>query len=140
MGRTGGLSTAVAFGVEIGGCLGRMDAVTLARVRQHALSLPEAAEEPHFAFSSFRIRGRIFVTVPPEGDHIHVFVDEPEREEALARHPDFLEPLRWGARVVGLRVTLAEAVPSVVTALVTQAWVRKAPKRLRGRVTGAGPP
>jgi hypothetical protein len=111
--------------------------VTLARVRRHALSLPEVTEEPHFNFASFRIRGKLFVTVPPEGDHIHVFVDEADRDEALDRHADFLEPLTWGGKVVGLRVRLADAAPAAVERLVRQAWRRKAPKRLAGLVTEA---
>ncbi|MES2034140.1 MAG: MmcQ/YjbR family DNA-binding protein [Pseudomonadota bacterium] len=36
-----------------------------ATVRTIALSLPEAEEHPHFDRSSFRVRGKIFVTLPP---------------------------------------------------------------------------
>jgi hypothetical protein len=39
--------------------------------------------------------------------------------------------LRWGAKVVGVRVSLARARPKVVTQLLEQAWTRKAPKSLR---------
>src|SRR6478672_5062537 len=46
----------------------------IAAVREFALGLPEATEEPHFDFASFRVRGKIFVTVPPDETHIHVFV------------------------------------------------------------------
>lgn len=44
------------------------------QARRFALSLPEATEEPHFDKASFRVRGRIFATVPPDGQHLHVFV------------------------------------------------------------------
>lgn len=104
----------------------------LAQVRRHALSLPEVTEEPHFNYSSFRVRGKIFVTVPPEGTHVHVFVGEAQRESALAVHPGFLDKLSWGAKVVGLRVTLDSAEASVVHRLVSSAWQRKAPKSLAG--------
>lgn len=103
----------------------------IAQVRRFALSLPEVTEEPHFHYSSFRIRGKIFATAPPEGDHLHVFVDEEAREVALAAESGFLAKLHWGKRVVGLRVSLAKAKPKVVTELLTQAWSCKAPKRLR---------
>jgi predicted DNA-binding protein (MmcQ/YjbR family) len=33
-----------------------------------ALSLREAQEHPHFDRSSFRVRGKIFVTLPPVGE------------------------------------------------------------------------
>jgi hypothetical protein len=43
----------------------------LAEARRFALSLPEVTEEPHFDMSSFRVRGKIFVTVPPDGTRLH---------------------------------------------------------------------
>lgn len=104
--------------------------MNVAQVRRCALSLPEATEEPHFAYSSFRVRGRIFVTVPPDGEHIHVFVAEDRRERALTLYPGFVEKLLWGKKVCGLRIRLSGATPSVVTQLVRDAWARKAPKHL----------
>lgn len=50
--------------------------MTLAQVRRLALALPEAAEAPHFDYASFRVRKKIFATAPPDGMHLHVFVDE----------------------------------------------------------------
>ena len=102
----------------------------LSDARRYALSLPETSEEPHFHFSSFRVRGKIFATVPPEETHLHVFVDELAREATLATGSAFVEKLLWGGKVAGLRVTLANAKPSAVKSLLTQAWYRKAPKSL----------
>jgi hypothetical protein len=45
-------------------------------------------------------------------------------------HPDFLEKLLWGGNVVGLRVKLAHAIPTVVEKLLRAAWAAKAPKAL----------
>jgi hypothetical protein len=104
--------------------------VKLKPVRLHALSLPEVTEEPHFQYSSFRVHGKIFVTVPPDEKHLHVFVAEQQRDLVLAMYPEFLEKLTWGAKVVGLRVVLAKATPAVVKHLVSQAWGNKAPKSL----------
>ena len=81
----------------------------LSQVRAHAISLPEVSEEPHHHLSSFRVRGNIFVTFPPEEDHIHVFVNDIERERALAMYPQFMEKLLWGGKVVGIRVALEAA-------------------------------
>jgi hypothetical protein len=102
----------------------------IAQVRRFALSLPEAVEEPHFNFASFRVRGKIFATVPPDEAHVHIFVADEEREVALELDPEFLEKLHWGGKVVGLRVTLASAKSAVVTQLLERAWRRKAPKSL----------
>ncbi|MBU6260506.1 MAG: MmcQ/YjbR family DNA-binding protein [Burkholderiales bacterium] len=98
----------------------------LTQVRRHAMSLADVTEEPHHALSSFRVRGRIFVTFPPEGDHVRVFVDEFERERALAMHPAFVSKLLWGGKVAGLRIDLASAQPAVVKALVSAAWEHRA--------------
>ena len=111
----------------------------LKTIRMQALSLPEVTEEPHFDSSSFRVRGKIFITVPPDEAHAHLFVGEQDREAALAMYPDFIEKLMWGTRVLGLRVALAKAKPSVVADLVRKAWHNKAPKRLAATVAGRLP-
>jgi hypothetical protein len=102
----------------------------LAQIRRHALSMPEVSEQPHFEMSSLRVRGKIFVTFPAGGKHLHVFVAEPAREMVIAMYPEFLEKLTWGGKVVGLRVHLPRATPAVVKHLVSQAWANKAPKSL----------
>lgn len=107
--------------------------MNLADFKELALELPEAAEAPHFHLSSFRIRGKIFATVPPENTHAHIMVGDEHREPALAMHPEYLEKLLWGGKVVGLRVTLAEADTDVVQELLRAAWAAKAPKALLKR-------
>lgn len=101
-----------------------------ATARTFALALPEASEQPHFDFNSFRVRGKIFATVPPGQLHLHLFVPEVQREQALALYPDFTEKLLWGGKVVGLRVSLAPAPAAAVKPLIRQAWSAKAPKAL----------
>jgi len=97
----------------------------IAQVRKHALALTGVNEAPHHHFSSFRVRGKIFVTVPPDGLHLHLFLTEEDREKALALYPQFLEKLLWGGKVVGLLITLPKATPKVVKNLVTAAWAHK---------------
>lgn len=109
----------------------------IAQVRSYALSLPEVTEEPHFHYASFRVKCKIFVTVPPGETYIHVFVTDDEREIALTLYPEFVEKLLWGGTVVGVRVALAKAKADVVNQLVKQAWVRKAPKRLAASFVAA---
>ena len=104
----------------------------LDRARRYALSLPETTEQPHFDYTSFRVRGKIFATAPPDAQHLHVFVDDEQRDFALAVHPACVEKLWWGDKVVGLRIDLARADPRVVDELLRQAWTRKAPKALSG--------
>ena len=91
-------------------------------VRKYALSLEAVTEEPHHNYSSFRVRGKIFATIPPDEDFIHVFVGEEDRQQALALCPESVEKLLWGSKVLGLRVALASARPAVVKSLVSKAY------------------
>ena len=80
--------------------------MTLSQVRAYALTLPGTTEEAHFDRTSLRVRGKIFVTARPKEPHIHVFVDELDRDKAVTRYPDHIEKLWWGRKVVGLRIKL----------------------------------
>jgi len=102
--------------------------VKLAAVRKFAMALPDVTEEPHFDMTSFRARGKIFVTAPPDEAHVHVFVDDALRGPAVAAHPGVIEPLLWGGKVRGLRIALASAEREVVENLVRAAWEEKSRK------------
>jgi hypothetical protein len=106
--------------------------------RAFALSLPGASEEPHFEMTSFRVRGKIFATVPPGGEYLHVFVDEGEIRAAVAENPAAFEPLLWGKRVRGVRVRIAAAPDERVAELLEESWRRKAPARLANERDQAG--
>ncbi len=82
--------------------------------------------------------GRIFATVPPGQEFVHVFIPEHLRDPAVGMYPGFVEKLFWGGKVVGVRVLLAQATATVVKSLVRHAWEGKAPKALltAGRSTG----
>lgn len=99
------------------------------RVWELALSLPEATEADHHGFPSFRVGGKIFATVPDPG-HLHVMLDEPGIRTAVAEDPAACEELWWGKRLACLRVTLERADAESVVELLTDAWRRKAPRRL----------
>lgn len=99
----------------------------LAEARRFALSLPGVTEEPHFDMTSFRVRGKIFVTVPPGGNRLHVFVDPREAGSWVAEDPATFEPLRWGERIRGLRVNLAAVTTPRLHEVIEESWRRKAP-------------
>ena len=103
-------------------------AVKLEDARKFALSLPDTTEEPHHNYGSFRVRGKIFVTIPPGGDLLHIFLPEQERELALAMDPAFLEPVHWGNKVLGVRAKLPLARKAVVLRLIEQAHTFKSAK------------
>ena len=100
-------------------------------IRRLALSFRGATEEPHFHFTSFRIEGRIFATMPPDKALLHVFVPESEREQAVTTFPAVCEALHWGKRVVGVRIDLDEAPDSLVGDLLRAAYESKAAAKSR---------
>ncbi len=98
------------------------------------MSLPEVTEEPHFACTSFRVKGKIFATAPPEGEYLHIFVADEDRESALDLAPGVVEKLWWGGKVRGLRVALPRVKQPLVASLLKKAWLRRAPKALAATV------
>ncbi len=54
----------------------------------------------------------------------------------LAMHPECVEKLMWGKKVVGLRVSLEAAAPALVKDLVKKSWQAKAPKTLLRELEG----
>ena len=103
--------------------------MNLAAVRRLALALPEASEAPHFHLTSFRVKGKIFATVAPDGSYMNVFVDDEQREIMVNVDPDAYETLMWGKSGY-LHVHLGKAKARDVATLLRAAWENKAPKKL----------
>ena len=101
--------------------------MTFGELRSLALALPQVEEQPHFDYVSFRYKGRILATVPPELTHAHVFLEE-DAIDAAAGRPG-AEVREWG-RTRYLRVTLAEVDTSDMVGWLRAAWRRRAPKRV----------
>jgi hypothetical protein len=104
--------------------------VSAATVRRLALSLPETSESPHHDMTSFRVVGKIFATMPPEGGRVHVFVGDEEATASVAEYPDAVEELWWGSRRRGCRVLLAHATVPMLRELLTESWRGKAPRKV----------
>jgi hypothetical protein len=103
--------------------------ITLEDARRFALGLPEATEQDHHGMGSFRVRGKIFATVP-DNTHIRVMVDEDEIRNVAAANPHSCEEFYWGARLAALVVNLRRVRKVLVEELLTDAWLRKAPRKL----------
>jgi hypothetical protein len=101
--------------------------VNLPTARRLALSLPDATEEDHHGRSSFRVRGRIFATVPDQ-EHLNIFIEPMDVDGVVMLGPDVFAPVMWGRAVKGVRVHLPRASSGMVRDLLTAAWRRKIPK------------
>jgi hypothetical protein len=63
---------------------------------------------------------------------MNVMLDEGGVLTAVHRAPETCEEVRWGKRLAAVGVTLARAEPELLRELLTDAWERRAPKRLLG--------
>jgi hypothetical protein len=99
--------------------------------RDLALALPEAAEEAHMGHPDFRVRGKIFATLTPDGDRGMVKLT-PEQQATFVRdEPDVFEPAAgaWGRRGCTY-VRLESALELTVREALLAAWRNTAPKHL----------
>ena len=103
--------------------------VTLREARLLALALPEASEQDHHGIPSFRVRGKIYATLPDD-DHIRVMLDSEATQAAVAADPKAFEELWWGKQLAGVSVRLAAVDRGRLADLLEEGWRRKAPKKL----------
>jgi len=103
--------------------------VTAAQARRLALALPEAVEQDHHGRASFRVDGKIFATQWDE-HHMNVMLDEGGILTAVQAEPGTCSEVRWGKRLAAVRVDLRRADEAFLADLLTDAWERRAPKRL----------
>jgi hypothetical protein len=105
--------------------------VTQDDVRALALALPEAVEAPHFDRASFRVRGRIFATLPPRGDSVVLMLPLEIQSAVLQAHASKIRqlPHAWQSR--GSTEILLEGISEAeLQGLLASAWRRAAPKSL----------
>jgi hypothetical protein len=101
--------------------------VTEDDVRSIALALPDTSEAPHHERTSFRVAGKIFATMPPDGDSVNVLLDDEDARAAAEESPDWVELLWWGRKLSGVRVDLAQADADILTELLEDAYRQRAP-------------
>lgn len=98
-----------------------------------ALALPEAEEQDHHGFPSYRVRGKIFAT-EPDPEHLHVMLDEDGIWAAVRAHPRACEEKYWGSKLAAVRVTLAEVEAPTLEGWLRAAWRLRAPRSLAGEL------
>jgi hypothetical protein len=107
--------------------------MTAQRFRKLALSLPEAAEAPHFDRASFRVGKKVFATLSADRCEVMVRVTPPERLFGLlAGRPDvFFDYGGWTVRHGSLGVKLAKVDAALLRELLFDSWAAVAPARAR---------
>jgi hypothetical protein len=100
-------------------------------IRALALCLPEAEEHPHFDRASFRVRGRIFATLPPGGTLVVLKLPPLVKESLGQSDPDTMVPLPGGWDRGGwTQIAIAGMDGAKLADLVSLAWRQVAPKTL----------
>ncbi len=93
------------------------------------MALPETSEMAHHRITSFRIRDKIFATVPDQV-HLRAMVDEAETRALAASEPGVYSEVYWGRRLACVQINLASVTPEALREVLVDAWRRKAPKRV----------
>ncbi len=105
--------------------------MTAEEFRQLALSFPEAEERSHMDHPDFRVGGKIFATIAPDGKKGMVKLT-PEQQAVLTRaEPAMFEPATggWG-RNGSTMMTFANTDESTARQALAAAWKNTAPKKL----------
>ncbi|MGI9093917.1 MAG: MmcQ/YjbR family DNA-binding protein [Mycobacteriales bacterium] len=100
-----------------------------ARARAIALGLPETVERDHHGFPSYRVHQKIFAT-EPDPQHLNVMIAPEDIRVAVAENPDCCAERYWGKRLAAVQVDLTAVDEALLAELITDAWRRKAPRRL----------
>ncbi|MEO8812362.1 MAG: MmcQ/YjbR family DNA-binding protein [Caulobacteraceae bacterium] len=103
-------------------------------LRSFVLSMPEAIEQDHHGSPSFRVRGKIFCTVKPDGSRLMVKLAGEDQHNFVEAHPGTITPVPgyWGKKGSTL-VNMSEAPVGLIEPLLELAWRTAAPKALLRR-------
>jgi hypothetical protein len=104
---------------------------TGAQMRKLALALPETQEKSHFGQPDFRVRGKIFAGVSPDGVRGTLKLSPAMQATLLDARAEAFSPCAgaWG-RSGWTYVKLAKARTAELRFLLEQSWRLVAPKRL----------
>jgi hypothetical protein len=102
------------------------------QARRLALALPEAVEQDHHGFPSFRVGGKIFATLRDEG-FMNVMLDEGGIRTAVEAEPETCSEIWWGKKLAAVRVDLGRVGAERLSSLLEDAWEGKAPARSKAR-------
>ena len=110
--------------------------MTIDDFRRIALGMDGVVEGAHMNHPDFRINGRIFATIYPDGQHGMVKLTPDQQREFMQAHPAMFEPAsgawgRQGCTTVRLDVADEETVGEAMTLAWQDMVNQPAPKRSR---------
>lgn len=110
-------------------------------VRALALALPETTEKEAWSMPTFRVAGKMFLTLPENETSMAVRCPKEERDELVLAEPDKFWIAGHEAAFAWVRVRLA-AVDDAdeLRAIVLDSWQQAAPPRLLKEHPDLAPP
>ncbi|MFI8965990.1 MmcQ/YjbR family DNA-binding protein [Streptomyces sp. NPDC053493] len=104
---------------------------TSEEVRALALSLPETTEKVAWSMPTFRVAGKMFLTLPDDETSMAVRCPKLERDELVLAEPDKFWVADHEAAFAWVRVRLAALDDAdELRAIVLDSWHQAAPPRL----------
>ncbi|TQF01122.1 MmcQ/YjbR family DNA-binding protein [Kitasatospora acidiphila] len=109
-------------------------------VRRIALSLPETVEKEAWSMPTFRVAGKMFVTVPDDQTSFAVRCPKYDRTELIASEPEkfWVPPHEASSAWVRVRLGALEDIAELYDILV-DSWKQAAPGRLLETFVAPGP-
>lgn len=114
------------------------EVISVLEIRDIVLSLPGSHEAEHWGNPSFRVRDRIYATMP-DPEHLNVMIDPFDVDAVVREAPEAFSQLWWGKELRGVEVNLRKASRELVASLLESAWRRKAPVSLSSQSAKAVP-
>ncbi|MEX3105906.1 MULTISPECIES: MmcQ/YjbR family DNA-binding protein [unclassified Streptomyces] len=108
-------------------------------VRRIALSLPDTTEKVAWSMPTFRVAGKMFVTLPEDETSIAVRCPKEERDELVLAEPGKFWIADHEAQFAWVRARLAAVEDEEeLRAILADSWRQAAPTRLLEAYPGLG--
>ena len=104
--------------------------ITSDEVREVALGLPGVDERETWGKPTFRVAGRMFLTLASDGSRATLKASPDDQAALIAAEPTVFFPAAYVGRHGWVTVSLERAEPDEVAALVVEAWRARAPRHL----------
>ncbi|WP_309085583.1 MmcQ/YjbR family DNA-binding protein [Chelativorans sp.] len=100
-------------------------------LRRLALGLPETEEKSHFGKADFRVRNRVFATLPSPDTGVVKLTPE-EQEMLVTSEPAVFSPVKGGWGLKGwTRIALPAADEATLQSALWMGWRNAAPAALK---------
>ncbi|MFI9203243.1 MmcQ/YjbR family DNA-binding protein [Streptomyces sp. NPDC053048] len=108
-------------------------------VRRIALSLPETVEKEAWSMPTFRVAGKMYITIPDDETSFAVRCPKHERAELIAAEPEkfWVPPHEESSAWVRVRLAALEDLQELHDILV-DSWRQAAPERLADALPAVG--